>query len=230
MVYNDGKVHIDFYDKNSNYEEIAEQFSEGDPQLKRVLLELWKNNIRTVACCRGHSDKEIPYITLIIDNNSRKLIKETSKYLYTQVDGMGLDFVHYDDEEYDTVTINMVSQKDKNEYFNFLHNYLNFCYEINEPSNDIMTYADYLLKFARESGLNCRYFVDEAKMLFAFKPKKYWTYFDEDKAPLLKDKLVLISETKTFPLATMKCDSRSLEQFINLLYPGSFEKQNSIQK
>ena len=92
MVYNDGNVHIDFYDKNSNKEEIAEQFSEGDPELKKVLLELWKNNIKTVACCRGHNDKEmIEYVDLgIAMGNAIDKVKNAANYVTSDIDNDGI--------------------------------------------------------------------------------------------------------------------------------------------
>lgn len=40
MNYNDGKVHLDFYGQKEDFEQIAENFSEGDPLLKIILLEL----------------------------------------------------------------------------------------------------------------------------------------------------------------------------------------------
>lgn len=36
-------------------EKYAEQFSEGSPALKKLLLYLWQNDINTFACCAGHS-------------------------------------------------------------------------------------------------------------------------------------------------------------------------------
>ena len=38
MEYNDGWGHLDFYDRKDKYEQIASEFSEGDENLRNVLL------------------------------------------------------------------------------------------------------------------------------------------------------------------------------------------------
>lgn len=48
-------------------EGFAELFSEGSPNLKKLLLFLWENNIETIGCCAGHYnerrfDLNFPYI------------------------------------------------------------------------------------------------------------------------------------------------------------------------
>ena len=43
MKYNDGKVHMDFYDQETDLFPIAEEFSEGDNKLRDLLLKMWDN-------------------------------------------------------------------------------------------------------------------------------------------------------------------------------------------
>ena len=44
MSYNDGKIHMDFFDKPEKFNEIAREFSEGDPKLQETLLALWEKD------------------------------------------------------------------------------------------------------------------------------------------------------------------------------------------
>ena len=37
MNYNDGQVHLDFFNQKENLDQIAEDFSEGDSLLKQVI-------------------------------------------------------------------------------------------------------------------------------------------------------------------------------------------------
>ena len=56
--YNDGNVHIDFFDKSKEeLDGIADEFSEGNTNLKNTLLTLWNSGIQTMACCVGHEDR-----------------------------------------------------------------------------------------------------------------------------------------------------------------------------
>lgn len=56
--YNDGNVHMNFFDKSKDeLVNIADEFSEGNLNLKNTLLTLWSSNIQTIACCIGHEDR-----------------------------------------------------------------------------------------------------------------------------------------------------------------------------
>lgn len=55
--------------------EYAEMFSEGDEDLKRLLIKMWNNGIQTYASCAGHDDdmgNEDPYIFFDIKTLSEK--------------------------------------------------------------------------------------------------------------------------------------------------------------
>lgn len=43
--------------KKLNFELLAEQFSEGNDNLKMALLTSWKNDVQTVGCCIGHKER-----------------------------------------------------------------------------------------------------------------------------------------------------------------------------
>ncbi len=55
----------------------ANEFCEGDEKLKELLLFLWKNNINTHACCKGHIEEKGfggPYICFSCNNLSNDTI------------------------------------------------------------------------------------------------------------------------------------------------------------
>ena len=74
MNYNDGKVHVEFYDKPEEYEMIAEQFSKGNPLLKETLLVLWKNGIKTIASTNG-DENEKPFIMFQMTRENTRLVE-----------------------------------------------------------------------------------------------------------------------------------------------------------
>lgn len=225
MSYNDGQVHLDFYDKEVDIEKIAKEFSEGDPLLCNSLLELWKNGIKTSACCRGHNENATAYISLVINDNSQKLIQAISEYLYLQDDKMELDFINHRDG-YDTFTVGMADEKTKNEFLTFLCNFLKEKKGI-EDSNTVLKYANYLLLFAKKMGLSCRYAVEKNEMMFSYSYPGTIQLFDEN-APRLDDLIESIRETGNLPLMPIRCDEKSLEQFINIIFPNAFVKKSSI--
>lgn len=63
--------------------EYAETFSEGSTELKKLLLKMWDNGIKTYACCKGHIDKlpsgilcsSFPYISFSIDGFTEMELK-----------------------------------------------------------------------------------------------------------------------------------------------------------
>lgn len=229
MSYNDGQVHLDFYDKDVDFTKIAGEFAEGDPLLQKCLLELWKNGINTTACCRGHNEKEPSYISLIVNNNSKMLIDATCEYIYLQERKMELSFC-FGGKDYDTFTVYMCDDKVKSEYLTFLYTFLNTKKENNAFNNNILLYANYLSKFARQFGLICRYNIGSNEMMFGFSKPGYLQIFDKN-APRLWDLIMSIKETGNLPLMPISCDASSLEQFINIIYPNSFANhQDGIKK
>lgn len=64
-----------------NMDKYAKEFSEGEPQLENVLKNLWKNNFKTIGCCKGHEDHGRQYIGLKRKDNKKivKLLSGLSK-------------------------------------------------------------------------------------------------------------------------------------------------------
>ena len=228
MSYNDGKVHTDFYDKQVDIKQIADDFSEGDHNLKSVLLLLWENGIMTDACCRGHDDGRPPYISFIINEKSKKLIQATSKYLYLQDGKIELDFSFYG-KDYDTFIVYMGDEKSKEDFLNFVNRLLSKKAEHETFTSNIPKYGEYLLKFARMLGVHCRFSVERDNMMLGFTKPGTAQFFNEN-CPSLDDMLQSIKETGNLPLVPFQCSEKSLQEFINIFYPNTFTTQNIIQK
>lgn len=230
MSYNDGYVHLDFYNHDVDKEKMAESFSEGDVLLGNTLLELWNNNIKTTACCRGHGENRNAYISFIINNDSKKLIQATFEYLYLQDGIFEINFIAAShNKDYDMFSVSMGSAQDKESYLTFLHQTLNYNDDIKGIGSNILIYADNLLKFARNKNLDCRYSVNKNEMMFGYVNPGRLLVFNGD-APALSDMNDLIRETGKLQLGPISCDAKSLEQFINLVYPDTFTVANDFNK
>lgn len=229
MSYNDGNEHIAFYNENVDRKQIAEQFSEGDFLLRDVLLELWESGIKTTACCKGHDDNNIAYISLIMDKNSQNLIQSICNYIYFQGDNLELSFTSANNKDYDTFIIYMANEETKYRFINFISNFLITENQIVDIKNRIPLYANYLLSFARKAGLDCRYLVNADEMMVGFNKPGTLSIFGEN-SPLLDNILDQIKDTGNLPLIPMKCSEQSIESFLSVIYPNVFEQYNSTSK
>ena len=228
MSYNDGREHMEFYHESVDTEKIAAIFSEGDDKLQKVLLTIWEKGIMTNACCKGHDDERHAYISFVINENSKKLIQKTLEYLYLQDDKLELNF-NYSGKDYDTFIVYMGNEKVKEDYLNFINDLLSQRIEYEEVNNNIQEYGHYLLKFARTVGVYCRFIIEKDEMMFDFYQPGTIQLFHEN-SPLLDNIIQSIKETGKIPLVPLKCSDKSLQEFINLIYPNTFMVQNTIQK
>lgn len=73
MSYNNGKsLNIN---EISDIEKAIQDFSEGNIYLEKLLLECYKNNIKTFACCTGHENEEsLPYIAFPYSKENEQFI------------------------------------------------------------------------------------------------------------------------------------------------------------
>ena len=66
--------HVDFEDikklSPDKKDDLATILSEGNNKLKEYLLNCWKHNIKTFACCKGHDKYNLAYVGFEIDENS----------------------------------------------------------------------------------------------------------------------------------------------------------------
>lgn len=214
MIYNDGQVHTDFYDKEVDKIEIAKQFSEGDIQLQDCLLKLWEKGIKTLACCRGHGDTSIAYISLVFDENSSDLIYNICDYMYFSEEPVELDFSNHKD--YDSVSIDMPSERSKHQWLDFISkcaNNQNYDFSF---STAIPTTAMELLAFANREGLSCRYSVNKDEMMFGYCQPGVLQVFG-DNALQLDDIIDDIKTKGELPLAPISCNENSIGKFLNLI-------------
>ena len=238
MNYNDGKEHTEFYEgSETDLEQVAEQFAEGDSLLKDCLLKLWNQNIKTSACCKGHNDKDIPYLSIIINKDSQDLLQTICNYINMNGDNMELSFDSASTKDYDTLSVYMANEQVKNQFLSFLSGY---DLKKNQPEKDnnsnknndntAVTYANYLLPFARRLGINCRYRVLKDEMQVGFyKPNTVLLFGNNDIS--LGTMLPIIYQTSDLPLIPMSCDSQSMEEFINYIYPNALaEKRQPMQR
>ena len=229
MSYNDGMPHMEFYDTDEDKKEIAKEFSEGDEQLENYLFELWNNNIKTRACCRGHDDysKKPAYISIIINDDSRPIIEESVNYMFSTGAEIECDFGHYQEDGFDEFSIYFFDEKAKNDYWNHMNQYLKqkITYETN---NNIPNYANSILKFADKNSLDARFIVVRDFMLLGYTEPGMIQFFSE-KAPELDGYLEEIKETGKIPLRPLKISNEeSLKNYCSIIDPDikKAEKKN----
>ena len=63
------------------FEKAANDFSEGNEALKKLLEYCFENGIKTQACCSGHEGKKMPYIQFELDENNMGAILKMLKHL-----------------------------------------------------------------------------------------------------------------------------------------------------
>lgn len=147
--YNDGKVHLDFFNKSIfEKEQIATEFAEGNDSLKNTLLTSWNLGFMTSACCAGHEDTfdgkmlcinvetglpekvdvtadqaKLTYISFILDKNSYQYLGSLCTALFSK----------FKDNISCSVAFSSISQANfsfhcapslKNEFFNFISDFL----------------------------------------------------------------------------------------------------------
>ena len=85
------------FDNKKDLTAFANEFSEGDDLLKNTLINLWKHNIRTLSCCKGHDNEKyyIPsYISIVMDDNNIALINLLISKVYSQNQDVSMHFTN----------------------------------------------------------------------------------------------------------------------------------------
>ena len=127
-------------------EKFAKMFSEGNNNLEICLLKLWNNNIYTIGCCAGHSEK-VPYIGIDLNNSNinnvitllNNLKKDNIKLTFTSntiTHYVGIKGIDINDKTiFNNITdsINNISKSDEfkeqiNEILNWNNGYINYQY------------------------------------------------------------------------------------------------------
>ena len=177
-----------------------------------------------------------------MDEKSEKLIQATIEYMYLPDVNVEVDFSHSillndsdmdntnkQNKQHNTFCVYMDSEKDKNDYLDFINNYLSKSHDNEDRNNDISYYANHLLAFAEEHFLDCRFAIDKNDMMFCFNRPGHIQVFDEN-CKSLDDVIAGIIETGNLSLEPFKCNETSLEEFISIIHSNSFERHDTIQR
>lgn len=141
--------------KKLNFELLAEQFSEGNDNLKMALLTSWKNDVQTVGCCIGHKercDENGMVKKLCVDFDTKEIVERKLSFedslssyisfkikienssvlskLYTAIDNKYLDKVslQLSVHPHGFLIMNIhIAESVKNDCFEFISNF----YEVN---------------------------------------------------------------------------------------------------
>lgn len=216
--------------KKLEIEEFAKEFSEGNAILEKLLLSMWDNGIKTIACCAGHEDRESdPYIAFEVNGCSNPLIHTILSFLFKN------NYIHGDvtflfQEKSNKIRCLVVcitlTEQTKNLVFQEM---LNICQNMNKEdfvveTNTVFYNAIYLSYIAKNLGLNFQYMVDieTSEMLFGF--KRTGTILDYDpKHPCLLNEHMNVAEN-THDLRQgvgYECDEQTLHEFLNIIYKDS---------
>lgn len=227
MNYNDGKVHTEFYNEDVDRKEIAKQFSEGDEQLEKCLLDLWNNGIQTTACCCGHDTEEytrLPYISLEFNHDVSGLINNLYSYmnLPENRNSIELDFCNDNISDKFNFVITMKDEQSKQQCLSFISR----CVNNHKNENlsglgniDIDSVATDLFVFGSVNNLNCRFTVSSDKDMS-------FCYFHPGTMPIfgindlqLDNIIDDIKNKHTLPLAPISCNEDSIEHFLDFINP-----------
>jgi len=135
MNYNNGSTTN--FDKIEDYIKAAKEFSEGDKELEKLLLYCFSNRIKTVACCKGHKEKEtLPYISLSYNENNKEIIYEMMS-LFNNYD-INISFI----KSIGGYIFSIYSLKENFELFKIINNYLKSKTKEINITPDFQSYID----------------------------------------------------------------------------------------
>lgn len=119
-IVNDGKPYYGDIPKDE-IEKYASVFGEGSKELTDLLRYCFQNDIKTLACCKGHEDRKEcdPYIVFLPD-------EELSMYLCELIDKMPIESIIVDKhKDYLRTAIFLYNDKAFSYLQNHLHAYVN---------------------------------------------------------------------------------------------------------
>ena len=143
--YNDGKIHLDY---KSDFDKFATDFSEGNENLKKLLLTSWNLGIMTNACCVGHEDTfngkmlylntdtglpeevsvtadeaRLTYISFILDSINYEVLGSLCTHLFSKFDDKIECSIVFSSPSQANLSI-YCSSSIKNDFFNFISDFL----------------------------------------------------------------------------------------------------------
>lgn len=217
-MLNDGQIHQDFYNlSDEEKNKIASEFSEGNEQLKQILINLWSKKVKTYGCCNGHDEgTSTPYISFELNTETSQVVSEMIDFIVKN--GISDAEVSFSNKENGNVVVLVgTNQKFKNVIFGELLKQVQQEHtNTNERVN--IKYAQYLNKFANQNNLNYRYGISGDEMMLGFRQSGISVLFNPD-APALDEGLKKLLDTGSFPLISYKCDDEAVRMLLNIMYP-----------
>lgn len=145
------KSNVFKFDKNeifANKKKYATLFSEDNKVLEEILMMLWKQDIYTVGCCKGHDDKEpgVPYIGISLYNDLDMIVNILSNI---SKDDIRISFVGRGASKSVGIHNRSLDNKNNKKLFADIMDTLkrdNFLYY----DNDIKKLIDYVISFGSD--------------------------------------------------------------------------------
>lgn len=147
--YQFGK-HLNFNEVLKNKDYFAKIFSEGNPDLEKLLLDLWDREIETYMCCTGHEIGDAAYVMvyLPLDDKERMYNVISSVYNLTgvstrigrehQKDSILIDVKSYiTDRFFRTINSNLDKNISKNEVDVEIYNIIEMLSKFNYENYDL---------------------------------------------------------------------------------------------
>ena len=149
MIKDYEKLFKEAFMSKRNIEKFATDFSEGDEFLAETLLNLWKNNIMTLSCCKGHDTKEYympSYLSILIDENSIDLIENLYNKLCSEKKDVSFVISNRYENNLDSFIIYM--RGDSKEYtLNLINQYIGIKSNLN---NKVIDNSLFMLEYAKK--------------------------------------------------------------------------------
>jgi len=220
MTYNDGKPHDDFYLKtDEEKEKIALEFSEGNVELKELLLALWNSGVKTLSCCGGHPEKgenSSPYLFAEFPRHNTRLLHNIVTWIMSSEFGsFKISFTG----DCDKLEFNIhTSEENKALMFSGITRVTNNNTQLSSHS-ELVDFALLFSDFSSKNQLSFRYAITKDEMRFFLVPSGYNNMF-KDTDRNLEEEIHYLKTTGALRYASYKCNIESLRKFFSLLYPN----------
>lgn len=199
------------FDNKEDLTMFANEFSEGDNQLKETLLNLWNNNIRTDSCCRGHETDiySIPaYVGIVIDQNSKNLIFELYNKIYPKYKDVEFG-IH--NGSHDSFFIHMRDDT-KKDTLNIINQSIGIR---TEDKEQVIDNALYILEYANKLSLKLSIIITNDKIYLEFKSLTDETWNIEYSS--IDESIELLSDLSNISHLFIMCNPNELDRVVDIL-------------
>ena len=214
------------------FEKAANDFSEGNEALKKLLTFCFENDIKTSACCSGHNGKKKPYIQFVLNDKNIKAIMKILKQISVEDAVSNLTFI----KQPGVVSSFIVSmQKDKyNEGFEQILEALK--YEKEVDINELDEIRQLMLKSAQNHIVPNSYleFQEENDSVSVAIGEDYWSVFTPERETKQWTENTMINEYKkgseTIKHTLSRLESKTKNIRYMTSYPFDSEKVQNFWK